>query len=814
MSKKKRPDSDSPQTSTAVVSQPAVSGVSRTPTSPPASAVSENPSREASSKPGESFLATPLGRVCHRLFRVFSSLQLAILLLSLFTFCLIQATLLESWHDAAVAGQLIYKTWWFTLLLFTLGTNILCAALKKMDPKKLAEGHWPWKRYQTGFLITHTGLITLVFGGLLTAIGGEEGQIQMLDAKFDPVVDPNTGEKRSPAEADQTTNTLVLTDEHRLIVTRIPLNRMDNSMMEEVHRAFLGKELSKDAAGKGITQRILSVSPGSFPWHDEPGFRANMSPWLRLLRTAASPFRGKSFSLDDASLKLVNYFPNTELWPYSSQAPPATKKDGAAPLPFPAVELVVESKLFSAADFFWVTGLSGDLKSNDLNDLVAEFQDYLKRWFTDTAHLRSSRSNALVQPTIGFEFQTANHPEQVKEFLQPPAQHEMGPEGQLALFIGPERRLFRIAIDKASKGKLEKLGDTGLSIEVKDKGDLFDELPFPKELKKEILDLRRELGAYPFVRFVLHRGDTRGEFLACSRLPNLPLLVKGDLVTRLIATYHYPDALAGRSELQGAVQFLRGPDDKTYFRAFGAQGNLSAPGEEIDLADQTLTQGLPWRPAVATSFRSMGYLPRAYPGSTMVPRNLERIGASAPGQYQPSLVGVVRQGSAELPFQVRMSQKQPTRVIVGKEGDPDYAVYLLRYIRAARKLDFDVTLNRAFDTKDPGTEHSGTYQSDITIHWLEDGKPKTLDAELYMNHTKDFGGYRLFQANFRQTDLEVYDQKLKMDRKVNLSGITLARDPGLHVKYAGVLIVVGGIFTMFYMKAYFFKARGQSVVVA
>src|SRR5262249_25625731 len=121
------------------------------------------------------------GRFLHRTFKVFASLQMAIPLLALFTLALMTATYIESQHSGEIAQQLIYHTWWFILLIVLLGTNILCAALKKMDPKKLAEGRWPWKKHQTGFLVTHAGLLTLVFGGLLTNLGGEEGQVQMLD---------------------------------------------------------------------------------------------------------------------------------------------------------------------------------------------------------------------------------------------------------------------------------------------------------------------------------------------------------------------------------------------------------------------------------------------------------------------------------------------------------------------------------------------------------------------------------------------------------------------------------------------------------
>src|SRR5258708_32843674 len=74
-----------------------------------------------------SFRATPVGRFFLRIFRTCASLQLAISLLSFFASCLALATFLESAYSAHIAQDLIYHTWWFTLLLVLLAVNILCA---------------------------------------------------------------------------------------------------------------------------------------------------------------------------------------------------------------------------------------------------------------------------------------------------------------------------------------------------------------------------------------------------------------------------------------------------------------------------------------------------------------------------------------------------------------------------------------------------------------------------------------------------------------------------------------------------------------
>ena len=83
----------------------------------------------------------------------------------------------------------------FALLLAFLGANILCAALIR----------FPWKKRQTGFVITHAGLLVLLAGSWYSLQHADEGQLGMLEGEVssklvridDPVIrvrelDPHT----------------------------------------------------------------------------------------------------------------------------------------------------------------------------------------------------------------------------------------------------------------------------------------------------------------------------------------------------------------------------------------------------------------------------------------------------------------------------------------------------------------------------------------------------------------------------------------------------------------------------------------------
>src|SRR5205814_1688587 len=89
-------------TSTAVVPEHAVTGITRTGPLP-----GDRPAGSRQTQPEKAFFETPVGRFLHRVFKVFSSLQLAITLLSLFTLSLITATLIDSWHSLEIAQQVV-----------------------------------------------------------------------------------------------------------------------------------------------------------------------------------------------------------------------------------------------------------------------------------------------------------------------------------------------------------------------------------------------------------------------------------------------------------------------------------------------------------------------------------------------------------------------------------------------------------------------------------------------------------------------------------------------------------------------------------
>jgi hypothetical protein len=102
-----------------------------------------------------------------RLYEFLASLKLAVVLILSLAVLLGLATFVEANYGTAAVGFLIYHTWFFTAVLALLALNIFCAASIR----------FPWKRHQTGFVITHIGLLTLLTGSAISDRGSVNSQM-------------------------------------------------------------------------------------------------------------------------------------------------------------------------------------------------------------------------------------------------------------------------------------------------------------------------------------------------------------------------------------------------------------------------------------------------------------------------------------------------------------------------------------------------------------------------------------------------------------------------------------------------------------
>jgi hypothetical protein len=126
-----------------------------------------SPEGQGSTKPSSPFLI----RAFDATFRFLASVKLAVICLLTLSATLAYGTRFNSWYGMAAANEWIYQAKWFSILLAFLAMNILCAALIR----------FPWTKRQTGFVITHVGLLTVIAGSWWSAQTFDEGQLGMLE---------------------------------------------------------------------------------------------------------------------------------------------------------------------------------------------------------------------------------------------------------------------------------------------------------------------------------------------------------------------------------------------------------------------------------------------------------------------------------------------------------------------------------------------------------------------------------------------------------------------------------------------------------
>jgi hypothetical protein len=144
----------------------------------------------------------------------------------------------------------------------------------------------------------------------------------------------------------------------------------------------------------------------------------------------------------------------------------------------------------------------------------------------------------------------------------------------------------------------------------------------------------------------------------------------------------------------------------------------------------------------------------------------------------------------------------------------------VRLVPDAVDIGFDIKLDNFERKLDPGTSQASHFSS--LVEFVSRGGKSLVKAPvtITMNAPVDFSdpasgrSYRLFQESFMGPWMpgdDLYEKFTKntseKPERLEASVLTVNYDPGRGVKYLGSGLIVAGIFTMFYMKAYFFRPR-------
>jgi hypothetical protein len=673
---------------------------------------------------------SPLDRAYAAVAKSCGSVQLAVVLLTLLVVVMAIGTMVESWYTGKLAQDLVYRTWWFQLLMAALFVNILFAALKK----------WPWKKHQTGFLITHLGLLTMITGAAVNAAGPwlysrapeslkETWPLRELKGAdhIMSLVDNNGPSYQQ--YGDQTSNTA---------------HDLDRCELEVIRK--------KDR----IT---FDFDPGLLPWRSDEYLTVRSDPLLHTLDFIAHPYPRKwAASFDgDARIEVLNYYPHARRDPFR---PATDKKDG-----FPALRFQLTSGVGFSLDG-WV-GYDGKDPS-------------IQQW---------SQGPANVELVNG-ELTSA----QLAEFLKP--EQAKGGKGLLVLDMGGQSVRLDVA-EVFAKDQPVKLGNTGWSV----------------KLSKYWTDFRTKAteGApdFPALQFELtHPDKSPITYVTAARLAGLKAgrcdnqLQLDEIDARLSVWYHPPDITFGNYEAKSFLHLALDRSGNCFYRSFSTGKGFAAEGpagamtfERSGSISPKDARATPLWDAMNWSLRLVEFLPTAERGIRWVPENrragLEKMGLLAAVRCKVTVGGK----SAEV--WVPKTDSSFSRVTVGGEE------VQVAFRGKREKLPFTIHLERAEQTVDPGTTQAATYTSYVRLTDEERGI-KDEPHVITMNEPLEHRGYKLYQTNYRALMPD------PNGRPASHSALTVGRDPGLWLKYAGTAMLGLGIATMFYMRAYFVTGKRRT----
>lgn len=108
-----------------------------------------------------------------------SSLKLAVTLLVLLLVGLSVGTIIESQAGVEVAQKVVYYAWWFLALEGVFALNVLCSIV----------AHFPWGKERVGYVITHSAIIVILAGALVTYFFTTEGTLGLWEGDSGNVIE-------------------------------------------------------------------------------------------------------------------------------------------------------------------------------------------------------------------------------------------------------------------------------------------------------------------------------------------------------------------------------------------------------------------------------------------------------------------------------------------------------------------------------------------------------------------------------------------------------------------------------------------------
>jgi hypothetical protein len=431
------------------------------------------------------------------------SLQVAVIGLSLFAAVVTLGTFMEHYYSTKIAQDLVYRSWWFIGLLLLLAVNIFFAAAKK----------WPWKKHQTGFVVTHIGLLMLLFGGILNAWFGVDASMELVDTTNARLLDA----LYKQYGISNSSGFIVYRDTSMITVREVDA--------PDPHDGVRGAP--RKVSGPKAKPVEADFEGGPLPWTVDAKTAARTNLNLSMLNWLASPL-GKSWSADidnNVRMEIFDYLPFSSHDPYS----PTDKRTG-----FPAIKLEFKTNKFLSTMDDWMAFIT-------VNPYVRIF------------------GGGDSMPGARIEFIGHCPQPLLDEFLQPPAPKDLGKKGILMVVAGGA--MVSIPVDS----KEDQWIDVGKGAKVRVLKYIPDWLePKAEAASDAAVELEVKIGSETLKERVYARRTGLVTILD-GKNDHEVLQSKDDPV---LLWYHPPDFKCGMDNPRGLLQFVLGDDGRLYYRSF------------------------------------------------------------------------------------------------------------------------------------------------------------------------------------------------------------------------------------------------------
>jgi hypothetical protein len=671
------------------------------------------------------------------LYRFCASLGLAVILIFAWAFVLGGATFVESAYGTPAVQFGMYGAWWFGVLGALLALNIFCAAAIR----------YPWSRRQTGFVITHIGLLTLLFGCWLSRRGGIDAQMPIFEGKRN----------------------------HRAY--------------EDAHHL----ELAFSGSGKSETVFPIPLRTGPFNWQDY-GTKLGWFPWQLASRNRAGDVL---FDQDGVKLELVDYLADS------------------VQVDAPRVKLEVSAPRMPRM---------GSEGREELGPEVWVPVELSVRSVTGPGMGERPAGLGARQPTGGgnIGFWLAASDAETKAFLDAGPQGALGTKGQVVLHAGGKAERFNVD-EKLGKGRFPLADGTEAEVvgwfataglgrgagefAVEENGD-------PARPQMPAVEVKVYRPGKPDSRLVLF-----------SDYPELSLQ---DHTGQVFADYWFdygdPSSLTTEAPRGSSrLDILQSPDGKLHYRYWRRKEQQVAWARPLP-ADGSAVEAFTM-PLGTTRLRVIEHTASPKPEKRTLP-----VAFSKDKTFDQKRAAVLLRLTSDGQSEEFWLASKPPEPFAELINDPGSEVKLERGDKRITltmppnyvELGFQVQLEDFERKLDPGTSMASHYSSRVRIVDRNDDRKVLVGASepvlITMNAPIDFKdpqtgrSYRLFQESFNgpyEPGDPVYRKFAPGSSKPQLysSTLTVNLDPGRGIKYVGCLLIVAGIATMFYMRAYFFTPK-------